>query len=320
MKAVMYTEYGPAENLRIVEIDKPVPKDNEVLVKVHATTVNRTDCGFRKPEYFIIRFFNGFFRPRKQILGNEFSGVVEEAGKKVTLFRKGDAVFGLSGMRFGAHAEYLRIAERKSIAMKPANMTHEEAAAVCDGLILAKNYLKKIDFSRRKRILINGASGSIGSAAVQLARYYGARISAVCDTKNIDLMKSLGARKVIDYTKEDFTRDDQEYDAVLDAVGKSSFFKCRRLLKPEGIYFSTELGFLSQNVFLALLSPLSFGRKVKFPIPFDRKNDIEFFKRIIENGHYRAVIDRQYTLEQIVDATRYVETGQKTGNVVIKIL
>lgn len=319
MKAVVYTEYGPPEVLQLTEVPKPFPKDNEVLIKISATTVNRTDCGFRKPEYLIVRFFNGLFKPKITILGNELAGVVEEVGKDVRTFKQGDQVFGLSAGKFGAHAEYLCLPEKGSITIKPAKMSYNESAAVCDGLMLAINYIRKIDFTNMPAILINGASGSIGSACVQLSKYYGAKITAVCEAKNFELVKSLGADKVIDYTKDDFTQDNQMYDAVIDAVGKSSYFRCRRLLKPGGVYFSTELGFMSQNIFLALLTPVFCSRKVKFPIPKDSKNDIVFFKELIEAGNYRAVIDRIYPLEQITEAARYVETGQKTGNVVITL-
>ncbi len=320
MKAVVYTKYGSPEVLQLKEVERPTPKDDEVLIKIHATTVNRTDCGFRKPEYgLIVRFFNGFFKPRKNILGSEFAGEIEAVGKDVRAFKRGDPVFGLSGNRFGAHAEYICIPEKGSIAIKPANMSYEEAAAVCDGLMLAMTYIRKIDFQKTRDVLINGASGSIGSACVQLARYRGAKITAVCDTKNMELVKSLGADRVIDYTNEDFTRDDQKYDVVIDAVGKSSYFRCKRSMKPGGVYFSTDLGFLAQNIFLALWTPIFSRKKVKFPLPKESQKDIEFFKELIEGGKYRAVIDRRFPLEQIVEATRYVETGQKTGNVVITI-
>jgi len=321
MKAIVYTKYGPPEVLQLKEVEKPTPKDDEVLVKIHATTVNRTDCGFRKPEYgFIVRFVSGLLRPKKNILGSEFAGEIEAVGKDVMTFKRGDQVFGLSAGNFGAHAEYLSVPEKGSIAMKPTSMSYDEAAAVCDGLMLAMTYIRKIDFQKAKRILINGASGSIGSACVQLARYHGARVTAVCNTKNIELVRSLGAEKIIDYTKDDFTRDNERYDVVIDAVGKSSYFRCKRLLVPGGVYFSTDLGFLAQNVFLTLWTPLFCSKKVKFPIPKSSKKDIEFFRELIEAGQYRAVIDRRYPLEQIVEATKYVETGQKTGNVVITIL
>jgi NADPH:quinone reductase-like Zn-dependent oxidoreductase len=320
MKAVLYTKYGPPEVLRLTEVEKPTPKDNEVLIKIHATTVNRTDCGFRKPEYIlIIGFINGFFKPKKKILGSELAGVIESIGKDVKTFKPGDQVFGLSTYNFGAHAEYICLPETGSITAKPVNMSFEEAAAICDGAFLALSNIRNIDFTNKPKILINGASGSIGSAAVQLAKYFGAEITAVCTTRNFELVKSLGAKEVIDYTLEDFTKRSEKYDVVFDAVGKSSFFKCKRLLKPKGIYFSTELGFLAQNIFLALLTPVLGGKKVLFPIPKDSKKDVQFFKEIIEAGKYKAVIDRTYRLEQIVEATKYVETGQKTGNVVISI-
>jgi NADPH:quinone reductase-like Zn-dependent oxidoreductase len=327
MKARVNTIYGLPEVLQIKDVEKPIPKTNEVLVKIHATTVNRTDCGFRRPEYFIVRVISGLFKPRKHILGTEFSGEIESTGPEVKSFKVGDAVFGLSTYKFGTHAEYICIAEDKSIALKPGNMSHQEAAAVCDGLMLGNNLVRAIDFTKVKKILINGASGSIGSAAVQLAQYHGAEITAVCRTKSFDLIKSLGATDTIDYTKEDFTRCGKKFDVVIDAVGKSSFFECKKILNPGGVYFSTELGYLSQNIFLPLLTPITSklagvqpGKRVKFPIPTDSKKDILYFKELIENGHYRAVIDRTYPLEKIVEATRYVETGEKTGNVVIEVV
>ncbi len=320
MKAAVYRRYGPPEVLRIEEVKKPVPGSNEVLIRVHATTVNRTDCGFRKPEYpLLIRPINGFFRPRKRILGSEFAGVVESTGKEVTSFRPGDRVFGLSASKFGAHAEYLVMPESGSLATMPPKASFEEAAAVCDGLMLGINYIREIDFGKERTILVNGASGSIGSACVQLARINGARVTGVCDTRNLELVKSLGAERVIDYTKEDFTKDGSEYDVVIDAVGKSSFFRCKKLLRPGGFYFSTELGFLGQNVFLSLLTPLFRGRRVGFPLPRDSREDIILFRGLLEEGKYRAVIDRRYPLEDIVEAARYVESGRKAGNVVITV-
>lgn len=321
MKASYYTKYGEPEVLSIQEVPQPKPKDDEVLIKIHATTVNRTDCGFRKPEYFIVRLFSGLFKPNKHILGSEFSGEIETIGSQVKTFKKGDSVFGLSTYQFGTHAEYICIKEKGSITFKPENYSHQEAAAVCDGLMLAINYIRKIDFSKKPKILINGASGSIGSAALQLACYYGAEnVTAVCNTKNIELIKSLGATKVYDYTCEDFTKSNEKYDVILDAVGKSSFFRCKPIMNKNAVYFSTELGYLSQNIFLALLTPLFSKKKVKFPIPNDNKDLIESFKKIIETGKYKAVIDRTYSLDQIVEATHYVESQQKTGNVLIQLV
>jgi NADPH:quinone reductase-like Zn-dependent oxidoreductase len=319
MKASVNTIYGSPEVLQVIEIEKPTPKDNEVLIKIHATTVNRTDCGFRKPEYLIVKIMSGLFKPKNTILGTELAGEIEAIGKNVTTFKIGDQVFGLNTFKFGTHAEYVCVAEKKAITPMPTNMSFNEAAAVCDGLFLAYANIKKIDFSKSPKILVNGASGSIGSATLQLAKYYGAEVTAVCNTKNIEMIKSLGADHVIDYTKEDFTKNGQVYDFVLDVVGKSSYFKCKKIMKPRGIYISSELGYLSQNIFLALFTPLLFGKKVLFPIPVDKKEDILFFKKLIEEGKYKAIIDRTYSLDQIVEATKYVETGEKTGNVVIQI-
>ncbi len=319
MKASVNTVFGEPDVLQVKEIEKPVPKENEVLIKIHASTVNRTDCGFRKPEYLIVHLFAGFFKPRKKVLGSELAGEIEAIGKNVTSFKPGDQVFGLSTFNFGTHAQYICMDEKKSITLKPTNASYNEAAAICDGAFLAYANLKKIDFKKDQEILVNGASGSIGTATVQLAKYFGAKITAVCNTKNIELVRSLGADTVIDYTKEDFTLIDKKFDFILDVVGKSSFFKCKKILKPKGIYISSELGYLSQNIYLALFTPLFFGKKVLFPIPKDTKEDILFFKKLFEEGKYKAIIDRTYTLDQIVEATKYVETKEKTGNVVITI-
>lgn len=319
MKAAIHDKYGPPEVIYIGEVDKPIPAETEVLVKIHSTTVNRTDCGFRKPEYLIVRFFSGLLKPKNKILGTEFAGVIESIGSKVTNFKPGDKVFGLRTYLFGAHAEYISVKESGSIALMPSSMNFDEAAAVCDGMMLAINYIRAIDFKSKPKILVNGASGSIGSAAVQLAIYYGGEVTAVCSPKSAELMQSFGVKRIIDYTSEDFTQTNEQYDVVLDSVGKSSFFKCKKILKPKGIYFSSELGYMSQNVFLPMITPLLGGKRVKFPIPTDNQQDILLFKEIIEAGHYKAIIDRTYSLDQIIEATKYVETGQKIGNVVIRI-
>jgi NADPH:quinone reductase-like Zn-dependent oxidoreductase len=319
MKAIIYKRYGPPEVLELAEVEKPTPQDNEVLVKVHAATVNRTDCGFRKPEPGFVRIFSGLFRPKRQILGSEFAGEVEEVGKEVRTFKKGDAVFGMTGDDFGAHAEYLCLPEEGAIAIKPVNMNYEAATAVCDGLMLALNYLGKIDLKGGKKLLIYGASGSIGTAGVQLAKYYGADVTAVCHTRSVEVVRSLGADRVIDYTKEDFTQNGQTYDYIFDAVGKHSFFRCKNSLQSGGAYLVTDLGPWWQNPFLALLTAKGKGKKVMFPFPKVTKEIVLFAKEIIEAGKYKAVIDRRYALEQIVEATKYVETEQKTGNVVITI-
>ena len=319
MKAIVYTKYGPPDVLQLKEVEKPTAKDNEVLIKIHATTVNRTDCALRKAEPFISRFVTGLIRPKKTILGTEFAGEIEAVGKDVTSFKVGDKVFGFSGKDFGAHAEYMIMPEEGSLTTMPANMTYEEAAPSTEGAHYALSFIRKANLQSGQRVLINGATGAIGSAAVQLVKYFGADVTAVCNTKNVALVKSLGADKVLDYTKEDFTKDDQMYDAVFDAVGKSSFRRCKPLLKPGGIYISSELGYMAQNPILALVTPIIGNKKVMFPIPKHSDENIVLFKKLIEAGKFKGVIDRYYPLEEIIEAYKYVETGQKTGNVVITV-
>ncbi|MGM9511111.1 NAD(P)-dependent alcohol dehydrogenase [Larkinella sp. GY13] len=319
MRAGVYTAYGPPEIVQIKEVARPVPKENEVLIKVHATTVNRTDCGFRSAEYFIVRFFSGLFRPKQPILGNEFAGEVTEVGKAVTAFKPGDRVFGYNDSQFGAHAEYMVMAENDAVAPMPPTLTYEEAAPITEGGHYALCDIRAAKIRKGQAVLINGATGAIGSAAVQLVKVLGASVTAVCDTKNVALVKSLGADVVIDYTKEDFTKISQLFDVVFDAVGKSSFGKCKPLLKTGGVYMSTELGSMSQNPFLALVTPFVGSKKVLFPIPTISQADVLYLKKLVETGQYKPVIDRRYSLEQIVDAYRYVETGQKVGNVVITV-
>ncbi|MBA7565398.1 alcohol dehydrogenase [subsurface metagenome] len=319
MKAIVYTKYGPPDILELKEVEKPVPKDNEVLIKVHATTVNRTDCAIRKAEPFISRFVTGLIRPKKTILGTEFAGKIEAIGKDVTSFKVGDKVFGFSGNDFGAHAEYMIMPEEGSLTTMPVNMTYEEAAPSTEGAHYALSFIRIANIQSGQRVLINGATGAIGSAAVQLVKYFGADVTAVCNTKNVALVESLGADKVLDYTKEDFTKDDQMYDAVFDTVGKSSFAKCKPLLRPGGIYISSELGYMAQNPILALVTPIIGNKKVMFPIPKHSDENIVLFKKLIEAGKFKGVIDRRYPLEEIVEAYKYVETGQKIGNVVITV-
>lgn len=319
MKAMQYTQYGPPEVVQLTEVDKPVPKEKEVLIKVHVATVNRTDCGFRSAEYFIVRFFSGLVRPNNKTLGNEFAGEIEAIGKEVKLFKPGDRVFGYNDTKFGAHAEYMVMAENEAITTMPDILTYEQAAPITEGGHYALCDIRAAKIKSGQKVLINGATGAIGSAAVQLVNYFGAEVTAVCDTKNVDLIKSLGAKVVIDYKKEDFTKIKQTFDVVFDAVGKSSFGKCKPLLKKGGIYMSTELGYMSQNPFLALVTPWLGGKKVLFPIPTITKEDVNFLKKLVETGNYKPVIDRRYSLEQIVEAYKFVETGQKIGNVVINV-
>jgi NADPH:quinone reductase-like Zn-dependent oxidoreductase len=319
MKAAVHTRYGPPEVVRVAEVEKPAAKGNEVLVRVHATTVNRTDCGLRAAKPFIVRFFTGLSRPRVTVLGNEFAGEVEAVGPGVTSFEVGDRVFGYNGSSFGAHAEYMVMPEDGLLATMPASLTYEEAAPSTEGSHYALSLIRNAKIQKGQDVLVNGTTGAIGSAAVQLLKHLGATVTAVCDSERLELVKDLGADRVIDYTAEDFTKDDQRYDVVLDAVGKSSFGRCKRLLKPGGIYLSTDLGPLSQNPVLALVTPLFGGKKVMFPIPKDEPEMVRYFKALIESGAFRPLIDRRYRLDDIVEAYRYVETGQKIGNVVISV-
>jgi NADPH:quinone reductase-like Zn-dependent oxidoreductase len=319
MRAVVNTEYGGPDVLRILEVARPVPADDEVLVEVHATTVNRTDCGFRAAWPWFIRLFAGLRRPKRTILGSEFAGVVAELGARVTELAVGDEVFGVNADRFGAHAEYLCVRESAPIAAKPSSVSFEEAAAVCDGAILAMTCLTWPDLRAGQSILVYGASGSIGTAGVQLAKHVGAHVTAVCNTENVEVVRSLGADEVIDYTVEDFATNGQTYDVVLDAVGKKSFGECNRSLKPGGSYVSTDLGPYSLNLPLTLWTRFVGSKKAMMPMPRYTKDKVFRIKELIEAGEYRAVIDRRYPLEQAADATRYVETEQKTGNVVLVV-
>jgi NADPH:quinone reductase-like Zn-dependent oxidoreductase len=316
VKAVVCDRYGPPEVLRVEEVERPVPADDEVLVRIHATTVNRSDCGWRAAKPFFARFFSGLRRPKHRIIGMELAGVVEAVGAAVTEFVVGDEVFGVKG--FGANAEFVCMRESAALAHKPAGMSFEEAAAVCDGGIIGLACLRKADPGPGRRILIYGASGSIGTASVQLARHFGAHVTAVCNTKNVELLRSLGADEVIDYEREDFTRNGETYDVVFDAVGRHSFRRCRHSVKPGGTFIETDLGFMWHVPPLALLTRLG-GKRVTLPIPSYTKKNVLVLKGLIEAGEYRAVIDRRYPLEDVVEATRYVETRQKTGNVVLTV-
>jgi len=319
MRAVVHDRYGPPDVLRLEEVERPVPKDDEVLVKIHATTVNRTDCGFRAAKPFIIRFFTGLRRPKWRIPGSEFAGEVEAVGAAVSEFAVGDRVFGANVGRFGAHAEFVCVRETAPLAKMPSDVTFEEAAAVCDGAILALNCLRLADIRSGQRLLVYGASGSIGTAAVQLGKHLGADVTAVCNTKNLELVRSLGADPVIDYLQEDFTKSGERYDVIFDAAGKTSFAHCRRSLVKGGIYLPTDGWW---NLMLALLARrIRIGdKRVLMAIPPRYgKADVLLLKRLLEAGSYRAVIDRSYPLEQVVEASRYVETGQKTGNVVVTV-
>lgn len=319
MKAIVFTEYGPPEVAKLTEVPKPQPKENEILIKVYASTVNRTDCGFRSAAYFISRFWIGLFRPKTQILGCEFAGVVEEIGSQVTQFKVGDRVFGYDDYKFGGHAEYLTIKENKAVTTIPEKFSFTQAAPLTEGAHYALSNIKAAKVQIDQNVMVYGASGAIGSAAVQILEYYGAKVTAVCNTSNVKMVESLGATKVVDYQTEDFTQTDIRYDFIFDAVGKCSFAQCKPLLTPTGIYISTELGKNAENIFLALITPLSRGKKVLFPIPKMDKKKAVYLRKLAEKGKFRPVIDRIYPMEDIVEAYRYVESGEKIGNVILKI-
>ena len=317
MRAVVQDRYGPPDVLRLEDVARPVPKSDEVLIKVHATTVSRTDSALRAGVPFVSRFIGGLRRPRRKILGSDLAGVVEAVGTTVTEFKVGDHVFGINPWKFGAHAEFICMRAGGALAPMPAGMPFDGAAAVCDGAILALNAIRPARLGAGQRILIYGASGSIGTAAVQLARSFGADVTGVCHTRNIELVRSLGADEVIDSTLEDFTKNGRTYDAILDAVGNLTFSHCRGSLKPGGVYLATDG---MQNLVLTLWTARIGDKRVRFPIPPKfTKHDVVFLRQLIEAGKYRPIIDRRYPLEQVVEATRYVETKQKTGNVVLTV-
>lgn len=319
MKAVIYKNYGPPQVAQLVEIEKPALTNTQVMVKVITSTVNRTDSGFRSAEYFISRFWTGLFRPQHQILGCEFAGIIEAVGDEVIKFKVGDKVFGFNDKTCGGHAEYLTISESDAIATMPEGLDFDVAACITEGAHYALVDIRAAKVTKGQNVMVYGATGAIGSAAVQLLKYFGAQVTAVCNSKNVDLVKSLGADKVIDYQTEDFSKTTDTYDFIFDAVGKSSFGQCKPLLKPKGIYISTELGKNAENIYLALITPVFGGKKLLFPMPTITKDDVEFLKHVVEIGAFKPVIDRYYNLDQLVEAYTYVESGQKTGNVIINI-
>lgn len=317
MRAVVHDRYGPPEVLRIDEAERPVPAAGEVLIRIRATTVNRTDCAVRAAKPFLWRLFKGLLRPRQRILGMELSGEVEAVGAGVSGFDVGDRVFGIKGS--GAYAEFTSMSEDAALARMPVEITFEQAAAVCDGAIAALTCLRSAHLREGQRVMIYGASGATGTAAVQLAKAFGADVSAVCNTKNLELVRSLGAERVFDYTREDFTKNGETYDVIVDAAGKHSFRRSRHSLNPGGTFVATDVGFLWHVPPLALLTRWIGDKRVTLSISRETKEDVALLKGLIEAGKYRPVIERAYPLEDVVEATRYVETGQKTGNVVLTI-
>jgi len=319
MKAIVYARYGSPDVLQLKEVAKPAPKDNEVLIKIYATTVTSGDCRVRKADPFAIRFFNGLTKPKKTtILGNELAGEIEEAGKNVKLFRKGDQVFGQAGMGLGANAEYICLREDATLVFKPKNLTYEEAASIPFGGNTALHFLRKGNIRSSQKVLIYGASGSLGTAAVQLAKNFGADVTGVCSTVNVELVKSLGADKVIDYTKEDFTKIGQTYDIIFDTTGKSPYSGCVKSLKQKGIYLRAVHMSLS-SIVRGLWTSMTSSKKVIGGVASELKENLVFLKELIDMGKLKPVIDRCYPFEQIVEAHRYVDKGHKRGNVSITV-
>jgi NADPH:quinone reductase-like Zn-dependent oxidoreductase len=316
VKAAVYSSYGPPEVVRIADVEKPAPRDNEILIRVRATTVCAADWRLRSATPFITRFFLGLLRPRKPMIGGmELAGVVESVGKRVTQFRAGDEVFG-GARSFGGHAEYVCLPER-SVSLKPANMPFEEAAAVVFGGFSALSFLRRAKIQAGQDVLIYGASGSVGVFAVQLAKHFGARVTGVCSTANLDLVTSLGADRVIDYTREDFSKSGQKYDIVFDTVGKSKTARSLKALKRGGVY--VQIAPMSASDTLAMLWAWVTGVRVVGGMARGTADDLRFLKQLIEEGKLKTVIDRRYSLDQITDAHRHAETGHKKGHVVIVV-
>ena len=317
MKASIRRRYGSPNQIKIENIEKPISKDNEVLIKVYATTVNRTDCANLTAKPFIMRFFLGLFRPRKIILGTDFAGKVVSIGKNVNSFSIGDKVFGFNDTGSESQAEYITTTVENLFPI-PKEIDYKQAAASLEGANYAYTFIHKVNIQSGQKILINGATGGIGSALLQFVRQYDVKITATCNTKNMKLIQSLGADKIYDYTKEDFTNDNDKYDFIFDAVGKSTFGKCKSLLRKKGVYISSELGPYSQNIFYPLLNSIS-SKKVIFPIPYSKQKTIPYISNLLEKEKFKPVIDREYLLEDISKAYEYVITGQKTGNVLINV-
>jgi NADPH:quinone reductase-like Zn-dependent oxidoreductase len=317
MKAAVYTKYGLPEVLQLKEVVKPEPKENEVLLRIKATAVNSGDVRLRKADPFAVRFIFGLLKPKVNILGSVFSGEVERVGKQVKRFNVGDHVFGHTDMRFGAYAEYLCLPEDGSLALKPANISYDEAAAVPFGGVTALHFIKKAMIKTNQKVLIVGASGAVGSAAVQLAKSYGAIVTGVCSSTNIDLVESIGADKVIDYTKEDFTQNGETYDVIFDAVNTISVSRSLKSLTKNGIMILSAAGMMEmlQGLWFSMTSK----RKIITGVISHNKGDIIFLKELVEKGVFKPVLDRIYPLEQIVEAHAYVEKGHKRGNIAVSI-
>lgn len=317
MKAAIRYEYCNPDQLEIARVSLPRPSDDEILIKVKATTVNRTDCGVLTGKPWAIRLFIGLFKPVRPVTGTDFAGIVVDKGKNVDQFEIGDHAYGFFDQGLSSHAEYVAVSTKKAVLKKPENVTFEQAAASLEGAHYAFYFLKDLKLNAGDRILINGGTGAIGNASLQFLKHFNVRVTITCETEFVEVLKSQGAERVIDYQKEDFTTINEQFDYVFDAVGKSSFKKCKPLLKSKGIYISSELGENWRNPILALLSPFMVGKKVKFPLPYSIKRSMKFINELALNGEFIPLIDRRYRFEDIEKAYYYVLSGQKKGNVVI---
>lgn len=317
MKAIVYTHYGAPDVLQLKEIEKPTAKNNEVLIKIKATAVNSGDLRLRKADPFAVRLFFGLVKPKTNILGSVFSGQIESIGKDVKLFKVGDEVFGHTDMSFGAYAEYKSLPETGTIAIKPSSVTHNEAAVIPFGGVTALHWIKKANIKNGQKVLINGASGAVGTAAVQIAKHFGANVTAICSTANLDMVKSLGADKVIDYTKEDFSVNGETYDIIFDTVNKLSIDQSNKSLNKNGLLILSAAGFseMLQGLWTIMTSKI----KVLMGVIKHNAEDINFLKKLIENGELKPVIDKVYSLEHIAEAHAYTEKGHKKGNVAIEL-
>ncbi len=318
MKAIVCIEYGPPEVLLLKDVEKPIPKDNEILIRIFATAVNSADWRLRKAEPWVVRLFFGLTKPKKPILGGVLSGEIEALGKNVTQFKVGDQVFGSTGMSLGAYAEYKCLSEDGILSIKPNNISHKEASTIPFGGTTALHFLRKANIRDGQKVLIYGASGAVGTAAVQLAKYFGAEVTGVCSTSNVEMVKSIGVDKVIDYTKEDFTMNGETYDVIFETVNKLSFSNSIKSLKKQGTLILGAAGFL--QMLQGVWSSMTSSKKVISGLISEKADDIIFLKELIEKGNFKSVVDRSYPLERIVEAHRYVEQGHKRGNVAITLI
>jgi len=317
MKAAVHENYGDQNAILVSSINNLVPKADELLIKVHATTVNRTDCAFLTGEPFIMRFFAGYNKPKNPITGTDFAGTVQDTGSAVARFKAGDRIAGLNTDGLSSHAEYIVISGKCAIAKIPDNLTFKVAVAALEGAHYAYNFIKRISDIEGKSVLVNGATGAIGSAGLQFLKYHGAEVTAVCHSDQDEIVKNMGADETIHFNQTDFTHCGKQFDVVFDAVGKSTFGKCKKVLKPKGLYISSELGPKAQNPFFALVSPILPGRTVKFPVPTDTPGSLEYILARLEDDSFKPLIDRTYAFDEIKNAFKYVMKGQKIGNVVL---